>query len=79
MAVSPLSSAKKTVVIVGAGASREAGLPIGSELKKEIAKALDIRCEDRSRMVSGDNCMFQAFLEKVSNDPDPNAPLRSLQ
>lgn len=79
MAVSALSSAKKTVFIIGAGASREAGLPVGSELKKEIAKVLDIRFEDLSRMVSGDNYIFQAFGAKVSNDPDPNASLRSLQ
>jgi len=77
---SAFSSNKKTVFIIGAGGSKEAGLPIGSELKTEIAKALDIRFKDLARMVSGDNCIFEAFfLAKVANDQDPNAPLRSLQ
>jgi hypothetical protein len=33
----------KTVIVVGAGASHEAGLPTGHELKKRIAELLDIR------------------------------------
>ena len=79
MPSSVVDSWRKTVLIIGAGASKEAGLPVGSELKKEIAKALDIRFKDLSRMVSGDNNIYEAFLAKVSNDPDPNVPLRSLQ
>jgi hypothetical protein len=79
MANSAFSSNTKTVFVIGAGASKEAGLPIGSELKTEIAKALDIRFKDLGRMVSGDNCIFEAFLAKVANDQDRNAPLRSLQ
>jgi hypothetical protein len=35
----------KTVFVVGAGASSEAGLPVGSQLKQEIARKLDFRFE----------------------------------
>lgn len=34
---------RKTVIVVGAGASREFGLPIGLELQKTISSMLDIR------------------------------------
>ena len=34
---------KKTVIVVGAGASQEAGLPTSVELKISIARDLDIR------------------------------------
>jgi hypothetical protein len=36
MADLAFSSDKKTVLIIGAGASKEAGLPVGSELKKDM-------------------------------------------
>ena len=34
---------KKLVLVVGAGASREVGLPMGAELKSHIARALGQR------------------------------------
>jgi hypothetical protein len=79
MAVVPFDSDRKTVFIIGAGASKEAGLPIGSELKKMIAKALDIRFQDLGRMVSGDNRIYQALLARVSDVSDQNVMLQSLQ
>lgn len=79
MADSPFDSDRKTVFIIGAGASKEAGLPIGFELKKMIAKALDIRFQDLVRMVSGDNRIYDALLARVSDVPDQNALLQSLQ
>ena len=39
----------KTTIVVGAGASAELGMPVGSELKKTIATKLDIRFSDGSR------------------------------
>lgn len=69
----------KTVFIIGAGASNEVGLPVGSELKQKIAEALDIRCEDFGRVVSGDRCIFEAFQAKVSDGQNPNRQLRLLQ
>lgn len=44
---------KKLTLIVGAGASKELGLPIGAELKQKIASLLDIRF-DFSQQLSGD-------------------------
>lgn len=79
MADSAFASDKKTVFIIGAGASKEVGLPVGSELKEEIAKALDIRCKDFGEMVSGDRRIFEAFQAKVLDDPNPNEQLRRLQ
>lgn len=79
MADSTFSSDRKTVFIIGAGASKEGGLPVGSELKQKIAKALDIRFRDSWEMVSGDRHIFEAFQAKVLDDPNPNEQLRSLQ
>ena len=44
---------KKTVIVVGAGASHEARLPTSTELKRSIAKYLDIKF-DGTRQKSGD-------------------------
>ncbi len=40
-----MSKSKKLVLVVGAGASNEIGLPLGSELKKRIATALNHQYE----------------------------------
>jgi hypothetical protein len=52
-------TAKALVLVVGAGASCEAKLPLGTELKKQIAKLLDIRYE--FRRISGDDLIDRAF------------------
>lgn len=44
----------KTLFIVGAGASKEAGLPVGSELIESIAQKLDIRFDSAGHRTSGD-------------------------
>jgi hypothetical protein len=49
-----IENSKPLILVVGAGASKEAGLPIGSELKTRIADALDIRYENSYRTNSGD-------------------------
>jgi hypothetical protein len=55
-------SLMKTVFVVGAGASKEVGLPLGSELKRDIAGLLDIRYDDfGSRRVSGSGEIDAAF------------------
>src|SRR5437016_3785299 len=51
---------KSIVLVVGAGASKEAGLPVGSELKAKVAQALDIRYERGSR-IRGDGLIEEAF------------------
>jgi hypothetical protein len=52
---------KRTVFVLGAGASNEVQLPVGAELKKKIATILDIRFERGYRMVSGDDKIVEAL------------------
>lgn len=54
---------KSLVLVVGAGASFEARLPLGSGLKKRIADLLDIRYDFRRE--SGDGLIDQAFRNLV--------------
>jgi hypothetical protein len=51
---------KMTFVVVGAGASNEARLPTGYELKAHIARLLDIRSE-RHGKISGDDLVCDAL------------------
>ncbi|MFC1650499.1 hypothetical protein ACFL2X_02915 [Candidatus Latescibacterota bacterium] len=53
----------KTVYVVGAGASKEANLPIGSELKGDIAKLLDFKTTGFfvSELESGDPVIWDAL------------------
>ncbi|UCD08562.1 MAG: hypothetical protein JSU79_09400 [Dehalococcoidales bacterium] len=53
----------KTVFILGSGASQEARLSTGVELKNKIAQLLDIRFEDLTRQISGDQVIGKAFSE----------------
>lgn len=65
------------VLVVGAGASKEAGLPTGAELKQQIAQVLDIRFE-RGSMVSGDHQIVEAFhLDARRNGGDINPYLKA--
>ena len=59
---------KKLTLIVGAGASKELGLPVGSELKQKIASLLDIRF-DFNVQKSGDYQITSA-LEVAVREPD---------
>lgn len=52
---------KKTVFIIGAGASKEANLPTGTELKGEIAKLIDFE-DDQNR---GDSRIIEAIHQMV--------------
>lgn len=58
---------KKTVYIVGAGASYEANLPTGNELKDRIAELLDMRFEFNSQK-SGDYEIQRALRQYTSED-----------
>lgn len=67
-------SPKMLALVVGAGASKEANLPAGSELKQRIAEALDIRFIDEfidSRGATGDLLILRAFRELVRNSDQP--------
>jgi hypothetical protein len=63
----------QTLIVVGAGASAELGLPTGHDLKKNIAKLLDIRFDDWGRsMVSGDSTIFEALRSYAHHAGEPN-------
>jgi hypothetical protein len=80
MAETSSTSTPKTVFIVGAGASKEAGLPIGSELKKLIAAALDIKVTRGSpQLISGDHDIYEALRRTADHDSTQRDLLRSLQ
>lgn len=52
---------KKKLYIIGAGASSEAKLPTGHELKETIASLLDIRFERGYIQLSGDSDIYEAL------------------
>ena len=49
-----------TVFVLGAGASKEVGLPIGSELTEEIATLLDLRMDSMGQREAGDSAIYRA-------------------
>lgn len=53
---------QKTIFVVGAGASKEVNLPIGSELKKEIAEVL--KWSNESNYFADDNIINHALKTK---------------
>lgn len=66
---------KKTVFVVGAGASKELGLPIGDELKQQISRKLNLVFDEFGRnLVSGDRVIADAIRQKIRNEGsgDPN-------
>lgn len=53
---------RKSVFVIGAGASNEIGLPLGLDLKRHISKALDIKYADGGyTKVSGSDLIDSAF------------------
>ncbi len=67
---------QKTVYVIGAGASKEANLPTGHELKDSISDLLDMRF-DHSGQLSGDHLIADALrvyireLDLVNHDINP--------
>jgi hypothetical protein len=59
---------KKTTIIIGAGASKEVGLPVGRELKEKIASILDIQLNSGIRQESGDLEVYQAIRAIVESE-----------
>lgn len=57
---------KSLVLVIGAGASKEVNLPVGAELKSQIARLLDIRFKNGIRQESGDYQLTEA-LRLVAN------------
>lgn len=52
---------QNTVFVIGAGASKEANLPTGYELKSKISELLDIKFERFSQQKSGDYKILEAL------------------
>jgi len=66
----------KTVFVVGAGASREAGLPTGTELRPVIASKLDIRYKINGELISGNREIADALRGHAQkNGEDVNSYL----
>lgn len=63
---------KSLVIVLGAGASKEVGLPIGTELKSEIARLLDIRFPGDKRQQGGDELLAEAYRVLVAHEKDRN-------
>ena len=60
---------QKTVFVIGAGASKEVNLPIGSELKKSIRDILTFTGENiRGEPGTGDQIIVNAFRQARSRD-----------
>lgn len=59
----------KTVLVIGAGASVEVGLPMGSELLKQIIEITDIKFE-HYRQVQGDRLVVDALRSILKEDGD---------
>ena len=58
---------KTTFVVVGAGASNEANLPTGSELKARVTRLLDIRF-DFNQLKKGDPLLCEALRVAASHE-----------
>ena len=65
---------QKIVFVVGAGASKEVGVPIGRDLTSNIAVALDIQFPDGYQQSSGSYLICQALrrLVEKQNSRDIN-------
>ena len=57
----------KTVFILGAGASKEVGLPVGSELAQIISGKLNIRFEHQMLVPGGDIRLYDLMKRAVGN------------
>jgi hypothetical protein len=73
----------KTLFIVGAGASQEAGLPTGTQLTQTIAERLDIKYDsfsDPHSPKTGDKAIASAIVNYAKvNNSDPNLLLHEAR
>lgn len=67
----------RMLFVVGAGASKEAGLPTGEELKAKIQAALNIRFDAGSQL-SGDSRIYRVLKGVSTKDAGPKARERLL-
>lgn len=57
----------RTVFILGAGSSHEAGLPLGSVLAARISELVNFRFEDGTAMASGDSDLYAAIKRRFGS------------
>ena len=69
---------RKTLYILGAGASKEANLPIGDELKQDIANLLNIEYDEFNKPKSGDRIIISTFIESQRYALAPKANLNEF-
>jgi hypothetical protein len=66
---------RKTLFVVGAGASAEFGLPLGSLLARQITNKMDIRFERGVEFVgSGDQRLYEQLIQSRRGNPDQWQP-----
>lgn len=68
----------KTVIVVGAGASKEVNLPTGQELKESIAKTLKLELDFTGRLSGPDRIIcnaLESIVKKNGQDKQYNPPL----
>jgi len=61
----------KTLFIVGAGASKEAGLPVGNELTATISEKIDIKFRNFNEQISGEYEISDALRQHTRNIGEP--------
>lgn len=66
---------RKTVFVIGAGASKEANLPTGLELKSKIAQLLDIRFPDGYNQNGGDFTITEALRALTRDENGRNGDI----
>ncbi|MCG8433278.1 MAG: hypothetical protein MJA83_04530, partial [Gammaproteobacteria bacterium] len=67
----------KTLFVVGAGASKEVGLPTGKELKETIASKVDFHFDYRGHPERGDTAIWRALVlhaEQIQREHRPGEP-----
>jgi hypothetical protein len=67
---------KKTVFVIGAGASKEANLPTGMELKDIIADLLNMKWEFQTQ-ISGDRVISQSLRNLIKSQNGTNEELNA--
>lgn len=72
---------KKTVFVLGAGASFEFGLPVGDTLKEWISNDLNYRYDDQGRVAGGDGLIFDALrhASQVNQDASTSAYMKAAR
>ena len=61
---------RRNVIVVGAGASKEFGLPTGAELLEKIQNLADLGFNNYGQQFFGDHSVYQAFVALAKKGPD---------